>query len=176
MPLLRKRPPQPTSGPGWVAVPKTQQEALQRLYGAATPTSPSQAEMDELRGSLAAVGGYVDDSDPSSPAVTLAPPAPDRDEDLFHRTDAQWLEITGLLRAALAVSVGGRADRAEVLARFGALNAREITHLRYLATAATPLDSVAEGTEPITGERAKAIVAIADASDPRDAVWGDPRS
>ena len=84
---------------------------------------------------------------------------PYRDQGLYTRPDGEWLALFGLARAAALVT-GSRADRAEALATRGQLNAEELAHLRYLAEAADPIDSVKPGTEPLTGAQAKDILAL----------------
>lgn len=120
-----------------------------------TPEERHNAELDV---ELNALGFTVVEED-GVVSIRLPAPNPHRDQRLYARPDAVWAELFGLFEGA-RLAQAPRGERARALAARGALNREEVEHVRYIATAAAPIDSVKPDTEPLSQADARAAVEL----------------
>lgn len=103
--------------------------------------------------------------------VTLPPPPPGQNQNLFTRTENALIRDLGMREGFRVLDAldrdGGRPQLAELLARKAMLRPDEIAHLRWLATATNAADDVLEGTTPITPEQARRILGLLDEGVPQ---------
>ncbi|GAA1028023.1 hypothetical protein GCM10009557_11540 [Virgisporangium ochraceum] len=116
--------------------------------------TPKERRAAELDTELSVYGMRFED-DGFGSAVRFAHRDPHRDQSLYLRSERQWVDLFGLVEGARLIQAS-RGERAKALAARGVLTPDEEKHIRYISTAASPVDSVTPNTEPLSVEDARA--------------------